>query len=81
MCATPPLAFEARRGVPTFLYHLGRFRTLSKLGKIELISAAAEVARHQRTYNILYNWFGTATAPVGLKTQNHCLRMQTRVKK
>ncbi len=62
-------------------YHLGRFRTLSKLGKIELISAAAEVARHQRTYNILYNWFGTATVPVGLEAQNHCLRMQARVKK
>ena len=61
---------------------LGRFITLSKLGKIELISAAAaEVVRYQRTHNILYNWFGTATAPVGLKAQNHCLRMQARVKK
>ncbi|SVA95482.1 uncharacterized protein METZ01_LOCUS148336, partial [marine metagenome] len=27
------------------------------------------VIRHGYTYNILYNWFGTATAPVGLKAQ------------
>ena len=78
---TPPLAFVVGRGVSTFFYHLGRFKTLSKLGQIELIPAAAEVVRHQRIHNILYNWFGTATAPVGLKAQNHCLRMQARVKK
>ena len=43
MCNPSSGLFEARRGVPTFLYHLGRFRTLSKLGQIELILAAAEV--------------------------------------